>query len=399
MKENTRRREMHVMNFHRAGKWLSVVAIALMIVVPGCCLTDSDNRSEKTCSISENQKTKELTYLTVCWEFTSYTGEQTGWFADLLQEQFGVRIDIEPNTLLDDYEKEADIILFNNIYTIDYQKMLHEGNIAKSVVSNNSHAKVMAVNANSKNIEICEEILDYLNSVEGMMVLLYGPKGVCWNYQDGKVKLTDLGKRVLKDGNTTIMPCDISKEDTYVSGCSKLCYQPYDWEDIDPNTGEAFNTAYYQSGVMEQEKEGKEYYAKGAGEDSTIFTYNDKSIDVKKQAKGKKIVAIQEYQTDKKSILLECRTSDNHEMYLVLDKKSMKVIKEIDGYCYTRLGDTIDTGQYVNDTGVYDYDGKCIRKISLSDTEYVMNIYNQNYKKDIVIIADWKNGKTRNVAI
>ena len=399
MKENKRRREKPVMRLQKTEKWVSAVAITLILVVSGCGLTDSNKSPVKEKPVPTNQETEKLTHLTVCWECSDYNGEQTGWFADLLQERFGVRIDIEPNTLLDDYEKEADIILFNNIYAIDYQKMLHEGNIAKSVVSNNSYAKVMAVNANSKNIEICEEILDYLNSVEGMMVTLYGPKGVCWDYQDGKVKLTDLGKQALKEGNTTIIPSDISEEDTYMSGCSKLCYQPYDWEDIDPNTGEAFNTAYYQTGVMEQEKGGKEYYAKGAGENSTIFTYNDKSIDVSNKAKGKKIVAIQDYQTDKKSILLECRTSENHEMYLVLDKKSMKVIRELDGYCYTRLGNTIDTGQYVNETGVYDYDGKCIRKISLSETEYVMNIYNVNDERGMVNIADWKSGKIRSIDI
>ena len=54
---------------------------------------------------------------------------------------------------------------------------------------------------------------------------------------------------------------------------------------------------------------------------------------------------------------------------------------------------------FQKETGVYDYDGKCIRKISLSETEYVMNIYNVNDERDMVNIADWKSGKIRSIDI
>ena len=59
------------------------------------------------------------------------------------------------------------------------------------------------IGANTEYPELCMAIINWLATPEGRMTLEYGPKDVCWYYdEDGNTCFTDLGKSAKLDGKT-----------------------------------------------------------------------------------------------------------------------------------------------------------------------------------------------------
>ncbi|MBP0958097.1 MAG: hypothetical protein J5997_12125 [Oscillospiraceae bacterium] len=69
--------------------------------------------------------------------------------------------------------------------------------------------RVWTIGANTEYPELCMAIINYLTTPEGYMTYWYGPKGVCWYYdEEGHSCLTELGEQAYKDRKGTIMPAE-----------------------------------------------------------------------------------------------------------------------------------------------------------------------------------------------
>ena len=67
--------------------------------------------------------------------------------------------------------------------------------------------RIWTIGANTEYPELCMAIINYLTTPEGYMTYWYGPKDVCWYYdEEGNSCLTDLGEQAFKDRKGTIMP-------------------------------------------------------------------------------------------------------------------------------------------------------------------------------------------------
>ena len=69
--------------------------------------------------------------------------------------------------------------------------------------------RVWTIGANTEYPELCMAIINYLTTPDGYMTYWYGPKDVCWYYdEDGHSCLTELGEQAYKDRKGTIMPAE-----------------------------------------------------------------------------------------------------------------------------------------------------------------------------------------------
>lgn len=67
--------------------------------------------------------------------------------------------------------------------------------------------RVWTIGANTEYPELCMAIINYLSTPEGYMTYWWGPKDVCWYYDDeGNTCFTELGEAAYKDRKGTIMP-------------------------------------------------------------------------------------------------------------------------------------------------------------------------------------------------
>lgn len=67
--------------------------------------------------------------------------------------------------------------------------------------------RVWTIGANTEYPELCMAIINWLTTPEGYMTYWYGPKDVCWYYDDeGLTHFTELGEAAYKDRKGTIMP-------------------------------------------------------------------------------------------------------------------------------------------------------------------------------------------------
>lgn len=67
--------------------------------------------------------------------------------------------------------------------------------------------RVWCIGANTEYPELCMAIINYLSTPEGYMTYWYGPKDLCWYYnEDGDCCFTALGEQAYKDRKGTIMP-------------------------------------------------------------------------------------------------------------------------------------------------------------------------------------------------
>lgn len=54
-----------------------------------------------------------------------------------------------------------------------------------------------AIGSNTKYPELCIQVIDWIASAEGQLICMYGPKGLCWDYdEDGWLFLTETGKKL-----------------------------------------------------------------------------------------------------------------------------------------------------------------------------------------------------------
>ncbi len=67
--------------------------------------------------------------------------------------------------------------------------------------------RVWTIGANTEYPELCMAIINYLCTPEGYMTYWWGPKDLCWYYDDeGNTCFTELGEAAYKDRKGTVMP-------------------------------------------------------------------------------------------------------------------------------------------------------------------------------------------------
>ena len=67
--------------------------------------------------------------------------------------------------------------------------------------------RIWTIGANTEYPELCMAIINYLTTPEGYMTYNYGPKDLCWYYdEEGNSYLTELGEQAQADRKGTMMP-------------------------------------------------------------------------------------------------------------------------------------------------------------------------------------------------
>ncbi len=67
--------------------------------------------------------------------------------------------------------------------------------------------RIWSIGANTEYPELCMAIINYLCTPEGYLTYWYGPKGLCWDYDEsGNTILTEFGETCYKDKKGTVMP-------------------------------------------------------------------------------------------------------------------------------------------------------------------------------------------------
>ena len=82
-----------------------------------------------------------------------------------------------------------------------------------------------ALGANCEYPERALEVIDWLTSEEGIIITNYGPKGLCWDYDDNGIPyMTDFGWQCQEDGDNTQMPAEYGGS-TYADGACKINHE------------------------------------------------------------------------------------------------------------------------------------------------------------------------------
>ena len=104
---------------------------------------------------------------------------------------------------------------------------------------------VWSIGSNTEYPELCMAIINWLATPEGRMTQLYGPKDVCWYYdENGKTHFTDLGKACAADGSTEMTD---GYSGMFKDGISNLHVTwQVDARNLDSN-GETYNCKNWES--------------------------------------------------------------------------------------------------------------------------------------------------------
>lgn len=103
------------------------------------------------------------------------------------------------------------------------------------------------IGANTEYPELCMAIINWLATPEGRMTLEYGPKDVCWYYdEDGNTCFTDLGKSAKLDGKTEMSD---GYSGTFEDGNFKINNTTWalDTTNLDSKVGETYNYKRWSS--------------------------------------------------------------------------------------------------------------------------------------------------------
>lgn len=261
---DTRRRVKHVMKFRKHAKWIGAAAIVVILAVGVFGLTnavnpgkDTGKTSTETTGTVEEQKENDqkesdglpvIRVLDMLAEVPTSFGEtQGGWYGDILQKRFGVKLyimayDYAKN--IDEQLKSADIVIWENSTNPDYLVARHQGLIGDIHLSDQTYRRsVMAISKTTKQKQLCQKLLTYFDSPKAVMEANYGPEKLCWYYKGHKAYLTEVGVKCQKKP-TYKLDTGISAPKAYENGHRRISYIPYDIDAIDPNTGEAYAVLY-----------------------------------------------------------------------------------------------------------------------------------------------------------
>ncbi len=100
--------------------------------------------------------------------------------------------------------------------------------------------RIWSIGAKTQYPDLCMQIINYLCTPEGRLTSDYGPKGLCWDYDDnGKTYFTEFGLKCHNDRDT-IMP-DEWGGGTFNDGACQINNTTWSLDAVNPESGEAYN--------------------------------------------------------------------------------------------------------------------------------------------------------------
>lgn len=106
--------------------------------------------------------------------------------------------------------------------------------------------RVWSIGANTQYPELCMEIINWLSTPEGVITMEYGPKGLCWDYdENGRTYMTDFGKTCVED-RQTLMPDEWGGA-TFNDGAFQPNNRTWSIADVNPESGEPYDKQYWLS--------------------------------------------------------------------------------------------------------------------------------------------------------
>lgn len=110
--------------------------------------------------------------------------------------------------------------------------------------------RLWTIGANTEYPELCMAIINYLTTPEGYLTYLYGPKDVCWYYNDqNQTCLTELGEAAVKDRKGTTMP-DEWGGNSFNDGTFQANNTTWSKDATNPETGERYNCDTWASRLL-----------------------------------------------------------------------------------------------------------------------------------------------------
>ncbi len=106
--------------------------------------------------------------------------------------------------------------------------------------------RIWSIGANTQYPELCMEIINWLCTPEGRITSDYGPRGLCWDYdENNKTYLTEFGVTCNAD-RTTMMPEEWGGA-TFNDGANQINNTTWSAADTNPETGEKYDKAFWAS--------------------------------------------------------------------------------------------------------------------------------------------------------
>lgn len=114
--------------------------------------------------------------------------------------------------------------------------------------------QIWSIGANSQYPELCMEIINWLSTPEGRMTMEYGPKDVCWYYdENGKTQFTELGRSAKLDVKTQMTD---GYSGTYEDGSFKMNNTTWAIDAPNPDSnGETYNYLRWESFASEPQSD------------------------------------------------------------------------------------------------------------------------------------------------
>ncbi len=140
--------------------------------------------------------------------------------------------------------------------------------------------RIWSIGANTEHPELCMEIINWLSTPEGTMIYNYGPKDLCWYYdEEGYTHLTEFGATAKLDGST-LMTGDYEGTGSFKDGCLQINNTTWSINAKNPDSkGETYNFeswASTQSQVANEiEQDWRDYFGV-----KTVQEYMDKQKSV-----------------------------------------------------------------------------------------------------------------------
>ncbi len=176
---------------------------------------------------------------------------------------------VDPNSMTQTYENMYEKLqaggvffsIFNYSGSLGYNSEAHkaENKMMNSLVPTEASPIVYAMNpdggnriwsigSNTEYPEKCMEIINWLCTPEGVMTYFYGPKDLCWYYDDeGYTHWTEFGEQVYFKRDT-LMTGEYEGTGDFNSGCLQINNTTWSLDAINPDSnGERFNYQYWKS--------------------------------------------------------------------------------------------------------------------------------------------------------
>ncbi len=106
--------------------------------------------------------------------------------------------------------------------------------------------RVWSIGSKTQYPELCMEIINWLCTPEGRLTMEYGPRGLCWDYdENNKTYLTDFGYTCVTD-RTTMMPEEWGGA-SFNDGAFQINNTTWSLNDVNPETGEKYDKEFWAS--------------------------------------------------------------------------------------------------------------------------------------------------------